>query len=216
MQIKDKELRLELSDLSYKVDSLRIANGQLEDAWDNTIVKMDGEYDYVFYGNSITRNSDFRQFFQEKRILNLGLGGDDLDGMADRAKILGTIKFEKVFVMAGINSVERLTDHEFKESYEQLLDSLLRYVKKEQVVIQNMLPISKSIESKNLNNEKIGILNEVIKEICYRRNIEYLDLYHLYLHEGGLPLEWTRESDGLHIIDEQYAIWAEAISKTND
>lgn len=216
IQKKEENLRMELTDLSHKTDSLRIANGQLKEAWDNTIIKIDGEYDYVFLGNSITRNSNFQQLFPNKRILNLGLGGDDLYGIANRAKILGKIRFQKVFVMAGINSVERLSKQEFKESYELLLDSLLRNAKKEQIVIENMLPISKSIENVNFNNEKIGILNEDIKSICFRRDIEYVDLYHLYLQEGELPLEWTRESDGLHIIDEQYAIWAEAISKTND
>lgn len=214
--MKEENLRMEITDLSHKTDSLRIANGQLQEAWDNTIIKMNGEYDYVFYGNSITRNSDFRQFFPEKRILNLGLGGDDLDGMANRVRILGTIKFEKVFVMAGINSVERLSTQEFMESYEHMLDSLLRYVRKEQIVIENMLPISKSIENENFNNEKIGILNKDIKSICCRRNIEYVDLYHLFHQDGSLPLEWTREQDGLHIIKEQYAIWAEAIKESNE
>ena len=114
--------------------------------------------------------------------------------------------------MAGINSVKRLSTQEFIESYEHMLDSLLRYVRKEQIVIESMLPISKSIENENFNNRKIGILNKNIKSICCRRNIEYVDLYHLYLQEGSLPLEWTREQDGLHIIDEQYAIWAETIN----
>ena len=45
--MKEENLRMEITDLSHKTDSLRIANGQLQEAWDNTIIKTDIRDDKV-------------------------------------------------------------------------------------------------------------------------------------------------------------------------
>lgn len=195
-------------------DSLHSANSQLLRAWTNTISKAGENYDMVFYGNSITRNSDFGKCFKSKKILNLGLGGDDLKGMTRRANMLGRVSSEKVFLMAGINSVGKMSDDKFVEAYNILLDSILVYVEKDHLVVQNMLPISAPIETESFNNERIMALNDSIRAICARKNLCYIDLYRLYAVDGSMPIEKTIGGDGLHIKENGYSLWAKAIIET--
>ena len=208
--VKYQNLKIANTVIQQNNDSLRTANGQLLRAWLNTISKGE-KYDWVFFGNSITRNSDFRTFYRDKKILNYGLGGDDLMGMSRRTKLLGQITFDKLFVMSGINSVGKLPDDEFVIAYNALLDSILVYVEPDKIIVQSMLPISTTIEKDGFNNRRIESLNGKIREICNSRNIKFLDLYSLYALNGSLPVDWTMDSDGLHIIDSKYDKWAEAI-----
>ncbi len=210
--VKYNRLKVENGVLQAHSDSLYGANAQLLRAWTNTVSKTGVEYNWVFYGNSITRNSDFGKYFEDKKILNLGLGADDLKGMARRANMLGRVSCEKVFLMAGINSVQKLSDNDFVEAYIVLLDSVLTYVEKDDLIVQNMLPISASIENDCFSNKRIETLNEKIRVLCAERNIRYLDLYHLYVEDGVLPVEKTMGGDGLHIKAEEYALWADAIA----
>ncbi len=212
--VKYNRLKVENGVLQAHLDSLHGANAQLLRAWTNTILKADEKYDMCFYGNSITRNSDFGKYFESKKILNLGLGGDDLKGMARRANMLGRVSCKKVFLMAGINSVGKMSDNEFVEAYNILLDSILGYVAKDHLVVQNMLPISMSIETESFNNKRIETLNEKIRVLCKERNIRYLDLYHMYVVDGALLVEKTMGGDGLHIKANEYALWAKAIKET--
>ena len=45
--------------------------------WTNTIEKLHSNFDIAFFGNSITRGSDFQLEFTDKKIINLGYSGDN-------------------------------------------------------------------------------------------------------------------------------------------
>ena len=92
--------------------------------WNNTLYKLDYDADVVFFGDSITHDSDFREFFPEKKIVNCGYPGDDLEGMIERVYPLAKLTPETVFVLGGING---LTDKNVDESiavYSRLIDTL--------------------------------------------------------------------------------------------
>ena len=88
--------------------------------WTNTIKKMHTEFDVAFFGNSITRGSDFQQFFPDKKIINLGLPGDNLIGMKKRISMLEASNPKKIFIMAGTNDLVHTDEETYKNNYIKL------------------------------------------------------------------------------------------------
>lgn len=61
----------------------------------------------------------------------------------------------------------------------------------------------------HVDNGKIEKANNIIKDLANKNGGDYINLYDLYVREGQMPKELSR--DGLHLSPEAYSIWAEAI-----
>lgn len=180
--------------------------------WTNTLTKLDLKVDIAFFGNSITRNSSFHEIFPDKKIINLGCGGDRIEDMLIRMKMLKAVHADKIFIMAGINGSKDINLKDFLNKYNVLIDSIQINNPKSQLYIQSILPISKEKENTEHYTDNITIqkMNVAIKSICKARNIPFIDLYSLYSVDGYLPFEYTR-NDGIHIKDKYYSIWSDRI-----
>lgn len=69
--------------------------------WRNCLEQMDVNADIVFFGDSITRNFDFRRYFPGYIILNLGIGGDNILSMSERTNMISSVHPIKIFIMGG-------------------------------------------------------------------------------------------------------------------
>lgn len=65
--------------------------------WTNTIEKLHSIFDIAFFGNSITRGSDFQLNFADKKIINLGYSGDNILGMIKRVPMIQKSNAECIF-----------------------------------------------------------------------------------------------------------------------
>ena len=191
----------------------RPSRGQAILGWTNSIKKLNQKFDVAFFGNSITRNSDFTRYFKDCKIINLGCGGDRLQDMLLRMDMLKAAKADKIFVMAGINGSKDISLQEFSSLYSQLIDSIKYNNNTSEIFIQSILPISKCMENKEsyASNDKIRKMNDIISNLCKQKNIVYIDLFDAYFKNGELPFKMTKH-DGIHISDENYNIWASLIS----
>ena len=181
-------------------------------AWDNCLQKMDYDADVVFLGDSITRDSDFGKYFDEQRIVNLGLGSDTIMGMIDRIPMVVSVKPEKIFLMGGINGLNDDNIDDCAKSYSELLDKLHSALPDAEIIVQSVLPIAIKQETANKNNchnTSIEQFNARIEEIAAERCIDYIDLYSLYYLNGEMNPSLTR--DGVHLHPEAYDLWANAI-----
>ena len=77
--------------------------------WDRCLKYLRIDSDIVMFGDSITSGCDFSKYFPDVTICNLGIPGDSLLGMKERAYMLGTVKPEKVFILGGINGITNIT-----------------------------------------------------------------------------------------------------------
>ena len=178
--------------------------------WNNTLYKMDYDADVVFFGDSITQDSDFRTYFPEQAIVNLGLYGDTLTGMIDRVPGVASVKPEKVFLLGGINGLTDRNVDICAETYEALLEELEAYLPDSQIFIQSVLPISSAREGYGLHNSSIVEFNSRLAAMAQERGMTYVDLYALYEKDGQMNPEFS--ADGLHLLPESYGLWAEQIS----
>lgn len=177
------------------------------EGWTNSLKQLKIKADIVFFGDSLTYYGDFASVFPDKVICNLGLRGDSIQGMTDRVVQVKMLGPKKVFLMAGINDVEKYSQDEFEAEYDSLIHQLTSQVPKATLVIQSMLPVNSIEYSIRCRNEQIISFNRIIERLSLKKTIEYLDLFSTYQKDGQLPAEMT--IDGIHLKKESYMPWYE-------
>lgn len=199
--------------IEYNVDdSRRQVELRTMKGWANTIEKMNLKPDVVFYGNSITYESDFQLLFPDICICNLGCNRDDLDDLIFRSFMIKSVHPHKLFLLGGINKLMDISLEEFKQKYIELVDTIIKQNPYTQIFLQSLLPINVNMEigERYVNCiTKIKQANNIIKEISRSRKCTYIDLYSAYQDHDSLPRKYTR--DGLHLKPEAYTIWAHEI-----
>ena len=181
-------------------------------AWTNTIKKMHTEFDVAFFGNSITCGSDFQQFFPNKKIINLGLPGDNLIGMKKRISMLEASNPKKIFIMAGTNDLVHNDVETYKTNYIRLIDEIHNVMPNAQIYVQSVLPTNTDFSKKYAPNKKVIQANKMIENIADSLNFKYINIYDSYIDsEGELIKDLTR--DGVHLYPTAYDKWAKVIEK---
>ncbi len=173
--------------------------------------KMRYDSDIVFFGDSITRGSDFQEYFPNVRIVNLGYSGDDLVRSLRRINQIKALMPEKIFLLIGINGLGTKSDIDFKSEYMTLVDSIIQCMPSSELYLQSILPVNEFKKDKSVaNNQKISNANQIIQGISKEKGLIYIDLFSLFSHTGGLPDSLT--VDGVHLLPSAYQIWAREIS----
>ncbi len=181
-------------------------------SWNNCIQKLGYDSDIVFFGDSITCGSDFRYYFRDKRIVNLGYSGDSLSGMINRVSMIEALSPEKVFILGGINGLTDYNIEKCVKKYEILLDSIRTALPNTEIYVQSVLPISTNREVTLTNichNASIVKFNDEIRGLAEERKVVYVDLFSLFVLDGEMNPDLT--TDGVHLKPEAYGIWADAI-----
>lgn len=185
------------------------------ESWTNSLKKMNIDADVVFFGNSITKGSDFQKSFPDKIIVNLDYSGDRFPNMFKRIEQERCVSPNKVFVMAGINGVEHWNNIQFSFYYEQLIDSMLTIVPPESLYVESILPVNTNMPfakqfSSNVN-EVICSKNLLIRNLSKEKGCIYVDLYKEYNEDGMLPGYLT--IDGVHLKEDAYKRWERIITE---
>ena len=200
--------------IDYDVSKIR---HQLEyrclEGWANCLNKQNNTIDAVFYGNSITYESNFHVFFPDITICNLGCNRDNLDDLIHRSFIIKNVHPHKIFVLGGINSIISSSLDEFDVKYNALVDTIMKQNPDAQLYLQSLLPVNieMAIGSRYQNcQDKIKDANILIRNISQSKGCCYVDLYSAYQVNDSMPRKYTR--DGLHLYPEAYEIWVRAIA----
>ena len=125
-------------------------------------------------------------------------------------KALSKTKFNKVYIMLGINELGWAYSDIFINKYAEIVDYIKEINSEAQIYIQSILPVSykKSSSDKIYNNDKIREYNELIKKMTNEKQIYYLDVAEAIKDEdGNLPAEASL--DGVHLKKEYCQQWYE-------
>lgn len=204
--------KIGLSDYSNTFARHQIEYRCLE-GWANCIKKNNNDMDVAFYGNSITYESNFHDFFPDVKICNLGCNRDDLDDLIHRAFIIKNVRPHKIFVLGGINSIIHIPLVKFVEKYRALVDTIMNQNPTSQLYLQSLLPVNVEMDigSRYVDcQEKIKEANAIIRNIAMMKGCVFVDLYSAYQVNDSMPRVYTR--DGLHLYPEAYMIWSRVIT----
>ena len=186
-------------------------NGVSAKDWDRCLKNMGIDADVVMFGDSITAYGDFSKYFPNITICNLGVPDDTLIDLTERAYMLGTVKPEKVFILAGINGLSNFNVETTYNEYEEMLTAV-RVNTDAEIYIISILPVSKEKEARIVcSNKTIIQFNNRLVKLAEERGFTYIDLNTEYLQDGAMNPAYTK--DGIHLTDAAYDIWAQTISK---
>lgn len=178
--------------------------------WTNTVQKLHTDFDIAFFGNSITRGSDFQLSFPDRKIINLGYSGDNILGMIKRVPMLQAANPKKVFIMAGTNDLVHMDLDTYKQRYTDLIRTINDSLPQTKIYLESVLPTNHELGNFAPNNKVIEA-NKIVQQLAKAHNCIYINLYDLYVgKDGELPKEITK--DGVHLYPQHYARWATAIT----
>ena len=174
--------------------------------------------DIVMLGNSLTEGGgDWGKRLGKDHVINRGISGDEVMGVYDRLHQILPGKPAKLFLLIGVNDVS----HDLStDSIVYRIDQTLTRIQKEspetKVYLQSLLPINESFNRyKRLTNKTYQIpeINARLETLAKEKKITFINLYPLFTEKGTNVLKKELTYDGLHLNDEGYKVWVDAIKK---
>lgn len=164
--------------------------------------------DIVFLGNSITYGGNWAELLGRERVVNRGIGSDNLPGMLQRLHQVYRLQPKLCFIMAGINDIyDGIAVDTIFVRYVQVIDSLQRH--KITPIVQSTLHVNPKWQRAKMKNADVAKLNQLLQQHCKQRGILYVDLNTFLSPHGVLKNEYT--TDGVHLTAEAYAVWRDVI-----
>lgn len=176
-----------------------------------------GNKDIVFLGNSLTEGGDWSKMFNKKNIRNRGIVGDEALGIYDRLYQILPGKPAKIFFMIGVNDISHdLTTDTIVNRITSVIQKIRTESPKTKLYVQSLLPFDESVGRYKRLNGKTGMVPEInvrLKQIAADNGCIFLDLFPQFVRPGTNVLRKELATDGLHLNQEGYRIWSEAIRK---
>ena len=164
-------------------------------------------------GNSLTERGAWAEYFPEAHVINRGIGGDCVAGMAARLDSIVAGRPRAIFLMAGVNDLifSTIAPEALLRQYERLLDRIAAESPATQVFIQSPLPLDEARNEPYFTgkNARIEAFDRLLRRMAARRGLKFIDIRSRMLRDGKLPAEYT--VDGIHLTPAGYAVWVEAL-----
>ena len=133
-------------------------------------------------------------------------------GNAYLTDILNAKKYDKIYVMLGINEIGYNPNAVIKK-YAEIIDMVKAAQPEAKIYIQANLHITalRSNSDEVYNNTKLNALNDGIKTLANGTSIVYMDANVIFDDESGC-LDEKYASDNFHLFAKYYPVWANWIA----
>jgi predicted alpha-1,2-mannosidase len=172
----------------------------------------DTEHEIIMVGNSITDQGLWTEIFNDLRVKNRGIGGDDTEGVLERLDEITSSHPDKIFLMIGTNDLAYFRPVDtILANYREILDRIAEDSPRTQVYIQSILPTDDAVHVTRKNSDIMQI-NDSLEKMAAARGMEYIDLFPHFANENN-KLNPAYSIDGLHLNGAGYKLWKELIEK---
>ena len=186
--------------------SIYIINVVAKEEKEDTCKCKEEKYEYkkneniVFFGDSITEWYPLDVFFEDAPYVNSGVAGDTTKDLLENIE-------SRVY-----DYKENMTSKDISNNIKKIVQEIKKNRSNAKIYVQSIYPINNSDDSKiNKNNveprtnSEISNTNKLIKELCNKEKVTYIDVYsELIADDGALDLRYTK--DGLHLNDLGYYV----------
>lgn len=174
--------------------------------------------DVVMLGNSLTENGgDWGKRLGKKHVVNRGIIGDEVMGVYERLHQILPGHPKKLFLMIGINDVSHnLTADSIAGMIRLTVERIQRESPETELHLQSLLPINESFGRYKLltgKNDLVPEINTRLKALAQEKKIDFINLFPLFAEGNTNVLRKDLTTDGLHLNEEGYKIWAKALKK---
>lgn len=163
----------------------------------------------VFFGDSITADSNFAEYFPDCTIVNLGVYGDTLTDLLARVDEVRAAKPKQIFLLGGINCLRPDNVERCVEQYAALLDALREACPDAAICVESVLPVGAELDPDGSENDAVRRFNAALAPLAREKGCGFADIYAVYEKDGALDPALTR--DGIHLNFTAYGPWAELI-----
>lgn len=167
--------------------------------------------DIIFLGNSITNGGEWAELFDNPHVKNRGISGDVCMGVYDRLDAIQKGSPAKIFLLIGINDVDRgASAGTIVERIGMIVDKIRKDSPSTKIYIQSVLPVSDHYKMFNGHTSRWQVVPEINKglvRLAADRGVKYIDLYSHFIDNttGKMNIEYT--NDGLHLLGKGYKKW---------
>jgi len=163
----------------------------------------------IFLGNSITDYCDWNELFGNQRIKNRGISADFLSGVIERIDEVTESHPEKIFMMIGINDLQKgRSVNQILTDYKQLINLIKEKSPETKLYIQSLLPTKRP----HLNNADIIEINKGLKLFAEKYDLTYIDLFDPFKTENN-QMNMDYSFEGLHPNGKGYLVWKNAVEE---
>lgn len=167
--------------------------------------------DIIFLGNSITNGGEWAELFDNPHVKNRGISGDVCMGVYDRLDAILKGSPAKIFLLIGINDVDRGASADtIVERIGMIVDKIRKDSSSTKIYLQSVLPVSDHYKMFNGHTSRWQVVPEINKglvRLAADRGVKYIDLYSHFIDNttGKMNIEYT--NDGLHLLGKGYKKW---------
>lgn len=177
-----------------------------------------GSKDIVMLGNSLTENGgDWAARLGNKHVRNRGIIGDEVMGVYDRLHQILPGQPAKLFLLIGVNDVSHdLTADSIAGMIRMTVERIRKESPDTRLYLQSLLPINESFGRYKRLAGKTNMIPEINKQLealAKEKGLTYINLFPLFTEKGSNVLRADLTTDGLHLKEEGYKIWAKALRK---
>lgn len=177
--------------------------------------------DIYFIGDSITDIGEWQELLSNSNVKNRGINGDTTTGVLHRLDEILEGNPRKIFLMCGINNLQRnISFLQTINEYNEIVSQLQNITPPAEIYLLSIAPIAKALYREYVlpkhpfihmpEPEEIDRLNYAIEKLASRyRNVSYVDLAPLRDKSGELIADYT--IDGLHLNGKGLTAWAEIV-----
>ena len=167
--------------------------------------------DIIFLGNSITNGGEWAELFDNPHVKNRGISGDVCMGVYDRLDAILKGSPAKIFLLIGINDVDRGASADtIVERIGMIVDKIRKDSPSTKIYLQSVLPVSDHYKMFNGHTSRWQVVPEINKglvRLAADRGVKYIDLYSHFIDNttGKMNIKYT--NDGLHLLGKGYKKW---------
>lgn len=174
----------------------------------------DTEGEIIMLGNSITNGGAWEELFQNPRVKNRGISGDNTFGVLARMNEVLSSKPAKIFILIGINDIAvNNPPSVILENYRKIIQRIIKDSPGTSIYVQSLFPTNNDFSrfSGHQNkDDKVRAVNAGIAQLAIEYGLTFIDLYPQFQNaEGKLDALYT--NDGLHLLGPGYVKWSEIL-----
>ncbi len=109
--------------------------------------------------------------------------------------------FARIYIALGINELGWVYPDLFKSAYGDMLDKIKEVQPNAVIYVNNIFPVNRELMKKPkdyMTNERIAEYNEIIKNVCAEKGVNFVDVASIMTDKNGNLYEQAT-TDGIHL-----------------
>lgn len=177
------------------------------------------QYDLIFIGDSITQGWErkgkaaWEKYYGNRKALNLGFSGDRTEHVLyriNRGNLRGQRNAKVAVIMIGTNNTghDKQDPSETVEGISRIVSDVRARCPQTQILLLGVFPRGEKPQNpyRKMNIE----INKHLAKLDGTERVHFLDISEVFLNENNI-LPKSIMPDSLHLNEESYHLWAEAI-----